>query len=189
MRVVSDDADGLVAWLAAGTPHCHAVLAENGRSPRTAGLQRQFRAQRAQALSRWKGHGILKVAPTGKPWSAWVFWDENWSFRNWYVNLETPHRRDDRNVYTSDHVLDLEVWPDGSVTRKDEDELVEAVAAGIFERAEAEEFHRIADDVTELVKRGESPFSDGWEHWRPDPDWTTPALPDKVQARYVDLSD
>lgn len=188
MRVIQDDADGLVAWLAPGTPCLNAVLAANGGDLRSAGLHQQFRAPRAQGMRRWKGRGILRVAPTGQPWSAWVFWNDDWSLQNWYVNLETPHQRDARNVYTSDHVLDLVVSPDGTVTRKDEDELAEAVAAGRYDRAEAEEFHRVADQVTELVKRGEAPFSDGWEHWRPEPDWPLPALPDGIEARYVDLS-
>ena len=75
MRVVRDDADGLVAWLAPGTPLLRPVLAD-GRELRSVPVAERFdvdRHGRANRLDSWHGHGILKVAPAGVPWSVWLF--------------------------------------------------------------------------------------------------------------------
>lgn len=69
MTVVRDDADGLVAWLAPGTPLLKPVLVD-GRELRSAGALGMFTAQRALKLDVWHGTGILKVSPPGKPWSV-----------------------------------------------------------------------------------------------------------------------
>lgn len=80
----------------------------------------------------------LRVAPTGQPWSVWILFSEHaGEFAGWYVNLERPHIRDDRAVYTSDRVLDLVIQPDRTAVRKDEDELALAVEQGVFDAASA----------------------------------------------------
>ena len=126
---------------------------------------------------RWEGMGVLKVAPTGLPWSVWHFWDEDWAFRGWYVNLEDVHRRDGNIVFTQDHVLDLWVGPDRRVRWKDEDELEASVIAGRYSADDADRFQANARAVEGIVQRWEPPFSDGWEDWRPNPSWSLPSLP------------
>jgi hypothetical protein len=39
---------------------------------------------------------------------------------------------------------------------------------------------RKADLAEEAVASWRSPFSDGWEDWRPDPDWKVPPLPEGI---------
>lgn len=175
VTVVRDDENGLVAWLAPGTPLLRPVLAD-GRPIREAPLEQRFRLPRRVVRDVWHGQGVLKIAPRGRPWSVWVFWDDDWALRSWYVNLEDVHRRDERGVVTRDHVLDLHVNPDRSVEWKDEDELEAAVAAGRFTEAEAAGLHATARDVAGLVESWEAPFNEGWEHWRPDPGWPVPEL-------------
>ncbi len=182
MRVVRDDADGLVGWLAPRAPLLRTVLAD-GRDLRSLPIGRaRFTASRAVRRDVWRGPGILKVAPTGVPWSVWLFWDATGAFRNWYVNLERVHMRDDQNVYTRDHVLDVVVRPDRSVTWKDDDELAAAVDAGRFTAGQAEEFRSHAREVEALVARWGSPFCDGWESWRPDSAWSVGSLPPDADA-------
>lgn len=176
MTVVRDDADVLVAWLAPGTPVLRPVLPD-GRELRSVPAEEMFRAERAQRLDRWKGQGVLKIAPTGVPWSVWCFWKQDWSFRGWYVNLEDVHRRDGEAVATQDHVLDVWVEPDRSVRWKDEDELEAAVIAGRYTAQQAMLFRSDARKVEALVAGWGSPFSDGWESWRPDQLWPVPQLP------------
>jgi hypothetical protein len=60
---------------------------------------------------------------------------------------------------------------------KDEDELEAAVMAGRYSAADAERFRSDARSVEEIVRAWGSPFSDGWERWRPDPSWAVPELP------------
>ncbi|MBW3612720.1 MAG: DUF402 domain-containing protein [Chloroflexi bacterium] len=176
MRVVRDDADGLVGWLAPDTPVLRPVLAD-GRELRAVPAHDMFRSGRAVGRGRWRGSGVLKIAPTGAPWSVWLFWGEGWSFRGWYVNLEDTHLRDATSVVTQDHVLDLWVTPDRSVTWKDEDELEAAVDTGRWSAEDADRFRADARGVEAIVARWGSPFADGWEQWRPDPSWIVPALP------------
>ena len=93
------------------------------------------------------------------------------------MNLEEPHVRHGRTVYTSDHVLDLVIAPDRTVTLKDEDELALAVAQGVFSPAAASAIEADAAEVAALVADWASPFCDGWENFRADPDWPIPPLP------------
>ncbi len=179
MTVVRDDADGLVAWLAPGTKLLRPVLPD-GRDLRDVGPVEMFSAGRALQRDTWRGTGVLKVAPTGRPWSVWCFWADDGSFRGWYVNLEDPHRRDGAGIVTQDHVLDLWITPDRIVHWKDEDELEGAVAAGRYSAADADRFRADARAVEQLVSRWESPFADRWEAWRADPSWRVPELPEGI---------
>ena len=179
VTVVSDAASALVAWLAPGTPLLRPVLPD-GRELRSVPAVEMFRAERAMRRDRWQGTKVLKVAPTGVPWSVWHFWNADWSFRGWYVNLEDAHVRDEISVASQDHVLDLWVEPDRHVRWKDEDELEAAVEAGRYSATDAERFRPDARMVEQLVARWESPFADGWEDWRPDPEWPIPGLPDGI---------
>jgi hypothetical protein len=176
MTVVRDDADGLVAWMPAGTP-VHSVERADGHGLR-ADPATMFTAPRRQVTTTWKDWDILRVAPSGRPWSVWLFWKpDGGPFDGYYVNLEARHLRDDRNVYTSDRVLDLDVDPNGAWRRKDEDELVLAVEQGRYSPAEAERLHRDLEDAEAVVRAWGSPFCDGWDSFRPDPSWPLPGLP------------
>ena len=183
MRVVRDDADGLVAWLAGGT----AVLAPtlpDGAHVRTRPLEQMFRSPRVQGRMLWKGEGTLRISPTGRPWSAWLFW-EGGVFDGWYVNLETPHRREGQHTYSADHVLDVLVAPDRSCRLKDEHELAAAVGQGRYTAAEAEAIRAEARDVVAAVTARAFPFGeddDPWQVWRPDPAWSVPGLPAELDT-------
>jgi hypothetical protein len=173
VTVVRDAADVLVAWVAPGTWRLRGVLPDGGEL-RSIPAVEAFRAERAVRRDRWLGNGILKIAPTSEPWSVWCFWNDDWSFRGWYVNLEDPHQRDDVSVATQDHVLDLWVEPDRAVRWKDEDELEAAVAAGRYSAEQAASFRDDARRVESIIAAWASPFADGWERWRPDPSWPVP---------------
>jgi Protein of unknown function (DUF402) len=184
MRVVRDDAAGLVAWLAPGTAILRPALAD-GSELRSVPLADRFdyaRHGRASRLDTWQGQGVLKIAPTGAPWSVWLFWSEGWDFRGWYVNLEELHERIDHAVVTQDHVLDIVVAPDRTTRRKDEDELEIAVAGGRYSAAAADGFRRDAAAAEDVVRRWGSPFCDHWEDWRPDPGWPAAPLPPELIA-------
>jgi hypothetical protein len=183
MRVVRDDERALVAWLAPHTPIVQSVRPD-GSDPRSAGLDQLFLGERRSVRSHWSGNGTLKVAPTGVPWSLWFFWHDDGSFANWYVNLEDPHVRDERNLITSDHVLDVVVKPDGEIHLKDEDELEAAVVAGRYTTAQATAIRNDAREVEALARQWASPFSDGWEHWRPEAEWPLPQLPDNLTTDF-----
>jgi hypothetical protein len=75
-------------------------------------------------------------------------------------------------------VLDLVIEPDRSLVRKDEDELALAAAQGVFDDVTAGAIRADAAAAEALVADWGPPFRDGWEHFRPDPDWPIPGLPD-----------
>jgi len=174
VTVVRDDADALVVWLPVGTPVLRTVRADGqGKRDDPATL---FTTEVVQDRGVHADFDQLRVVPMGRPWSVWVFFTEGTGdFAGWYVNLEKPHVRDERAVYTSDHVLDLVISPDRTLTLKDEDELVLAVAQGVFSPAAASVIAAQAAAVEALVADWGSPFCDGWERFRPDPDWPIPS--------------
>lgn len=181
VTVVRDDAAGLVAWIASGT-RVAVPVRPDGVAPREAPIAEMFTAARVQGFTTWWGHGNLRIAPTGRPWSIWLFWLEDGTFDGYYVNLEDPHRRDDADVYTSDRVLDVEVEVDRSCSRKDEHELVVAVEQGRYTAEEAAAFAADASLVEEIVATWGPPFCDGWDTFRPDPSWPVPDLPDVLDV-------
>ncbi len=157
VTVVRDDEAGLVAWLAPETPVLRPVLPD-GRELRSVPPVEMFGAERALRRDRWQGTGILKIASTGMPWSAWCFWNDDWSFRGWYVNLEDAHLRDEASIASQDHVLDLWIEGDRRVRWKDEDELEAAVIAGRYSAADADWFRADARAVEGIVQRWEPRF-------------------------------
>ncbi len=175
VTVVRDDADGLVVWLPCGTSVLRAARAD-GRGKRE-DSRTLFTADLVQERGTHALFDQLRIAPTGRPWSVWLLFSEgSGEFAGWYVNLEEPHVRDARGVYTSDHVLDLVVDPDRTLVRKDEDELALAVAQGVFDGPAAAAIEEEAAAVEALVADWGPPFCDGWESFRPDPAWPIPRL-------------
>jgi Protein of unknown function (DUF402) len=178
VTVVRDDADGLVAWLAVGTPVLRVARAD-GRGKRD-DESTLFTAATVQAIGLHAYYDILRIAPAGRPWSVWaLFTAQTGLFAGWYVNLEDPHSRDEDAVYTRDHVLDLEIEPDRTIARKDEDELALAVAQGRYDTATAAAITADAVEVEAIIAAWGPPFCDGWEHFRPDPAWPIPVLPER----------
>lgn len=176
MTVVRDDADALVAWLPVGTPVLRGARAD-GRGKRD-DKSTLFTAETAQDTGVWSDYDVLRVAPTGRPWTVSVlFAERTGEFAGWYVNLEETHVRDENSVYTRDHVLDVEVEPDGTCSLKDEDELLIAVEQGLYDKATAALIEADAAEVEAIVAAWGSPFCDHWEDFRPDPAWPVPGLP------------
>lgn len=189
MRVVRDDERGLVAWLAPGTVHLTKRYAD-GADLRDVPMGERFLRdhERVQARAPWTGDGILRIAPTGRPWSVWLFWDvppggspEDWVFAGWYVNLENAHLRSGRDTFTGDHVLDLWIEADGTINLKDADELEAATTQGRVTPRQAEQIRRHAQLGSAAYLSGEWAFDAEWTSWRPDPAWTVPPLPDDAR--------
>lgn len=191
-RVIRDDARGLVVWIPSGSARLESMPAD-GRQTRDVPLDARFSVPWVVRESTWRGPGIVRVAPTGRPWSVWFFRDPEGSPAGAYVNLELPHRRvggETGAVFTRDLVLDL--WIDAEhagsedVWLKDGDELGAAVTQGRFTEAQADAVRAVADHaVDELIMNGSWPLNEGWAEWSPRPAMDVPLrLPehDSVQA-------
>ena len=108
-----------MAWLPAGTPYLATRLADGG-DLRSGDPHTAFTAPRIQGTAVWRDFDTLRIAPTRVPWSVWLFYEHgSRRFDGWYVNLEEPHARDERGVYSDDHILDVCVETDRSHRRKE----------------------------------------------------------------------
>lgn len=129
-----------------------------------------------------KTHGFLKLAIPGEDFSVLLFWDYTDNrFLYWYINLEDPENPIHRTAmgfdYT-DQILDVIIQPNLKDWRwDDEDELQEAINAGIISLEEAKALYAKGEEVRDMIMSGKSVFN-GWEHWKPDLSWKTPVLPE-----------
>jgi hypothetical protein len=121
---------------------------------------------------------ILSFAWPETPYAVLLLLEPNGPAHGWYVNLQAPVRRTPIGFDTTDHVLDVLIPLDrASWSWKDDDDLVDAVALGMFTEAEAASFRSWGDRAVERLVRRRPPFDDAWEDWRPDPSWPSPELP------------
>jgi len=129
---------------------------------------------------KWRTEGTLRLKSPSALWSLWVFWDEGMSsLKAWYINIDAPFKRTRFGFDTWDMFLDVVVAPDRKSWRyKDEDEFADAIAAGLFTDAEAEEVRAAAEKALEIVKANRPPFDSVWAKWRPDVLWEKPELPE-----------
>jgi hypothetical protein len=188
LRVIRDDERGLVAWLPKGSERL-AATPRDGRAIRDRSLEERAAMAVARdyvmTVGRWLGPGLLRIAPSGQPWSLWYFRDEDdGSFEGHYVNLELTHERPvdgSGRTHTRDLTLDL-WWASGETWLKDEDEVAAGVAAGAYSVAQARSIHDIAEQARrEQLDPRAWPLDEGWEDWRPPAGWDEPlALPEHV---------
>ncbi|MFJ9039337.1 DUF402 domain-containing protein [Streptomyces sp. NPDC102406] len=177
VTVVRDTDELLAVWMAPGTECVKPVIAD-GTPVHREPLATRYTKPRVLRRDRWAGAGVLKLARPGEPWSVWLFREPDWTFRNWYVNLEEPRVRWSGGVDSEDHFLDLSVYQDGSWRWHDEDEFAQAQAVGLMSAERAAGVRAAGRRAVEVIEAWGHPFSDGWEHWRPDPAWPVPALPE-----------
>lgn len=169
VTVVEERTDRVVLWLAPGTltkapPGFHVSIPEllAGNWP--------------LADWRWYG-GRLMIWQAGDAHSVYVSWSDEGEFLGWYVNLEDPWQETSLGFDTTDHLLDVWIDPDRQWRWKDEEHLAEAVRVGLFTREQAAAIRAEGERAIERVIAWSSPFDEGWERWRPDPEWPLPSVP------------
>jgi hypothetical protein len=167
VRVVEDDEDQLLVYVAAGTRFSFPSAWPFGE---------------AHPWARdgvWRGaHGSLVRMRPGDSYAIGHFWEgETRRFSGWYVNMQEPFRREGLSYVTQDQELDIWVNADGTWSWKDEQELEDWVGRGRFTRAEVTEIRRVGESVISAW-----PFPTGWENWAPDPAWPVPTLPESRVA-------
>ncbi|MEV0849924.1 DUF402 domain-containing protein [Streptomyces sp. NPDC049954] len=176
MTVVQDTEELLAAWLAPGTRCVKPVLAD-GTPVHHEPLATRYTKPRALAHDEWYGMGVLKVARWGQPWSVWLWWEQDWRFAHWYVNLEEPRVRWSGGVDSRDHFLDIDVYQDRTWCWRDEDEFAQAGQDGLMDAAQAARVRAAGRAAVAVIEEWGAPFRDAWQDWRPDPRWPVPALP------------
>jgi uncharacterized protein DUF402 len=171
VTVVEDSEDRTVLWVAPGSPFMRPPTLRVPIPSVAAG-------DWTLAQTTWFGGGVLMIGEKGVSHAIWVMWDEQEELSGWYVNLEEPRRRTPLGFDTTDHTLDIVVHPDRSWQWKDEEELVEAVEVGLQTPEKAHAIRAEGESVVERIEAWSAPFNEGWENWRPEPDWQLPSIPD-----------
>jgi hypothetical protein len=120
----------------------------------------------------WERAHVLRFMRPGDAHRVEVWWELDWRFARWYVNLQAPLTVRGARYDSTDWALDIVVDPDGAWQWKDEHELAEAVSLGIFDDNLAAEIRAEGERV--IAAR---PWPTGWEDWRPPSEWTPLALP------------
>jgi predicted RNA-binding protein associated with RNAse of E/G family len=120
---------------------------------------------------------VLSFAWPATPYVVLFLWQEDGTPREWYVNLQAPLERTAFGFDTVDHVLDVSIAPDRSTWAwKDEAELDEVLAMGLFTQGDAAWFRYWGERAVEHVLLRLPPFDLEWESWRPDHAWPIPEL-------------
>jgi Protein of unknown function (DUF402) len=136
-------------------------------------------AGRALVDTPWR-NDVLRLMFPGRGHSVWLFWshdDGDRRLASYYINMEEPFRRTRIGFDTNDHMLDVMVTPDLAAWHwKDDEDFARAVERGIYGAEFAEAVRAEAREVIERLERRESPFSDGWGAWSPEPHWASPGL-------------
>ena len=154
VRVVRDEPELLVTWLAPGTPYMRPAVRE------------ELPFHQPLVDRPWQPPGVLVLTPRDAAHAVWIVGD------GWYVNLQEPLRPSLLGYDTCDQLLDLVRTRDGAWRWKDEHELAAAVRGGFVTELEAEQIRAEGERVIAA-----DAFPTGWEGWEPDPRWTAPALP------------
>jgi len=77
-----------------------------------------------------------------------------------------------------DHALDIVTTPDLAAWHyKDEAELQELQALGLFSAELVQQIRRAGERAIEHIRAKAFPFSAAWAQWSPPSTWPVPALP------------
>jgi len=178
VTVVHDGPDHTALYLRPGTPVKRRAMPDGTPVPRELPYAEAARVPHKIGDGAWRWNHVLAIIREGDAYSIGLFWsEEGWAFRGWYVNLQDPVRRVPTGFHTADHVLDLQVTPDGAWSWKDEDEMAEAIRIGRFSQAEAEAIRAAGEAVIPRIEARRWPFDGSLVDWRPDPAWPMPTMP------------
>ena len=128
----------------------------------------------------WEGGDVLCLVQPGLGYTVAAHWDNDHSLDHWKIDLVEPVRRTWLGFDYMDQLLDIIVSADRSMWRwKDEDEVREAQARGLFSAEQVGDLYRRGERALQALRAKEPPFDGGWETWKPTPDLRAPFdLPD-----------
>jgi len=121
----------------------------------------------------WDSTHVLRFMRAGDAHTVELFWNLDWEFLGWYVNLQAPLEIRGSFFDTMDLALDVTVEPDGTWAWKDEDDFARAIELGVLDEAAAAAVRAEGERV--IAAR---PGPTGWEGWRPPEGWGPLPLPE-----------
>ncbi len=125
--------------------------------------------------SLWTTSDVLFLVQPGSGYTAVGFWNDDFLFHSWKINLEKPMHRTLHGFDYMDQLLDIIVTADRSAWHwKDEDEVSEAQRLGIFSIEQVSELYELGKRAIQALLANKSPFDGNWENWKPNPEWRVP---------------
>ena len=123
----------------------------------------------------WTGGDVLYLVHAGLGYTVTGSWDHDHIFKGWKIDLVEPVRRTPIGFDYMDQLLDIIVSADRSTWyRKDEDEVAEAQARGLFTAEQVSDLYQRGERALQMILKNEPPFDFDWEEWSPDPAWREP---------------
>ena len=171
-RVVSDEADEVVIYIAPGSVGQIRAAEHGGPRDRVVlAIGDGF----SEVL--WKAHRLILRRPADEH-AVSLFWDGvTWTFKFWYIDLQSRLQRTPSGFEVVDHGIDMVIEPDLSSWRwKDADELEWFVAHDRYTAAEAERIRAEGERAVANLQSHPERYLQ-WISWRPDPAWRPSPLP------------
>lgn len=177
MRVIHDDADGLLLWQPVGGDFATLVDA-GGASAHE--VSPDAMVSPVLETRGWLYSDVLILMPAGAAYSVWWFFQDG-VFTGWYVNLEAPFTRRDDGVQTTDHVLDVVATAEREWRWKDVEEFAGRIGHPLyFDADEAPVIRAEGERLIKLIEAAEFPFDDTYTGFRADPSWPAPRFPGRL---------
>jgi hypothetical protein len=187
VRVVADDANGVLTWTAEGSQVMWRTTLSGERV-------RKFSVDELSVLPtmlsphQWVGTNVLFLTPPGVSHTIGWFFDADGVFFGWYVNLESPSRIWSGGIDMTDLALDIWVKPDRSWTWKDEDEFAERTGhPDYWSVEEAAAVRAEGERAIALIEAGAYPFDGTLTDFKPDSEWEPTVLPPLWDHHVADL--
>lgn len=128
----------------------------------------------------WHTTRALQILNPGNFFSTMYFWDDaSGKFLYYYINFQTPFKKNGLILDTLDLDLDLIIHPDFSFEWKDLDDYQKAIEAGLILPEWIDKIEIAKEEIFSKLERRDYPFDGSWINWTPDPNWAIPRLPEK----------
>ncbi|MEU2589103.1 DUF402 domain-containing protein [Streptomyces avermitilis] len=179
VRVVESGPEGLLLWLAVGSPAWHAVLPPGAHLRDIPPEERPADGYPLRAGHWHRGNALIHQPADASHAVWWLFSSRDGSggFSGWYVNLER-HRRDADDIDVLDLELDVTVRPDRTWEWKDEESFAAKTGhPSYWTPREAEDIRAEGHRVARLAESGVFPFDGTWCDFTPPSSWALPELP------------
>jgi hypothetical protein len=165
--IVAEDSDELIALYTPPSTDALVAVDAEGKTLRMP-ISDDWSLEGARTFT----SGLIGVHVPGTHHSLLAIFDPPPGYGPWYINIESDLERTDAGFKYEEHVLDVVVERDLSAWRwKDEDELEEAVALGMFTQVEADEFRAEGERALEWLLSRRPPYDRDWLSWRPPAEW------------------
>ena len=128
----------------------------------------------------WERNRLLIFLEPEKYYSTYLFWDhEADRFSGYYINFQLPYRRSHCGFDTLDLDLDIVIDPEYNWKWKDLEDYTDGIREGGIRDAWVRGVEQAQADVFDRIQNRRHPLDGSWLHWRPDPGWSPPKLPEK----------